>query len=539
MLMDIDKICEKYKLIFEVPKLEFGDISIACFGKSSSEIDKIKQEIMGLGFVKKIELIGGYLNIWLKDNKKFSFIYETLKSFEKRKKEKFLVEHTSINPNASPHIGRARNAIIGDSVARLLSFFYNVERHYYVNDIGKQVAMLALVCKGNENFDKILRLYQASAERIEHDKEFEKKVLQLLEKIENNDIESLKKVKKIVEKAVKGQKAILKKININFDYFDYESDFLEEAKRLVNEMQKKGLALKDEEGKIVFDLRGSGLEQGMKTPFVALTRPDGTTLYLTRDIAYTIWRLKRAPHNIIVLGEDQKLYFQQLTFILKKLGYNAPKVLHYSMVLLLTPAGPAKMSTRAGNLVLLEDFLEEVYKKLKEEAEKRKSKLSEDELKQLASNVVRYTIAKIDYEKNVIFDLQQALRLEGDTAIYLNYSLARAKSIVRKLKIKEKISKKEIKSLRIDSLNNYESLLLHQLFNFGFTLNKAIKNFDISLIARYLYQTCKIFNDFYEQCSIIKAEKNERKKRVVILLLGIKVIEKCFEILGLNKLEKI
>jgi arginyl-tRNA synthetase len=537
MIEKIRTIAEKFGLSLELPRPEFGDVAIPCFkakqlGLKPEELArKIEEELKKIGGIKKTEFVGGFLNIWLDENQKLLFV----KNYScKKKREKVLIEHASINPNASPHIGRARNAIIGDSLSRLLKFYgYDVERHYYVNDIGKQVAMLALAASGKESFDQMLEVYKQAAERIEKDEEFAKKVNEFLEKIEQNDTAAIKKIKRIVKKCVAGQRAILKKIGVSFDFFDYESSFLQEAKRMVEQFYREKKLLKDKEGKLVFDLRGSGLEIGMKEPFVALTRPNGTTLYLTRDIAYTIWKLKRAKQNIIVLGEDQKLYFKQLSYILKSLGFEAPKVIHYSMVLVRVGGEIRKMSTRAGTYVLLEGFFNLIKDRLAEEARQRKSSISEREIEKLASNVVRYTIAKIDYDKNVIFDVEEATRLIGNTAIYLNYSLARAKSILKKL------GKKNKTNANIKELGHFESLLLHQLFLFPFVLENAVKRLDISLIAKYSYELCKIFNDFYENCPVVTAEKEEKEKRLALLLLFIKVLESCFSILGLHALERI
>ncbi|MEM1535066.1 MAG: arginine--tRNA ligase [Candidatus Pacearchaeota archaeon] len=538
MLKQIVGIVNSFGLSLEVPAFEFGDLSIPIFRLDKEKIEKLKEKLRKIEGIEKIEEVGGFVNLTIKNDQKLKFIEENIKGKGdkgKEKKEKILIEHTSINPNASPHIGRARNAIIGDCLARLLTFCgYDVERHYYVNDIGKQIAMLALLCKGNEKFADLLKIYQMAAEKIEKDKEFEKEVFKILEKIEAGNWQVLKKIKKIVKNAVTGQKAILEKIGVTFDYFDYESDFLNRAKQLVDEIYKKGLGMKDSEGKIVFDLRGSGLEKGMKEPFVALTRPNGTTLYLTRDLAYTIWKISRASKNIIVLGEDQKLYFSELSFILRKLGYEPPRAIHYSMVLLQSAEGISKMSTRAGTLILLDEFFNELTKKLKEESEKRKARLSKKQIEMLASNIIRYTIARIDYNKNVLFDIARAIKLEGDTAVYLNYTLARALSILKKLKLKKKPKK-----IKLDSLEEKEARLLHALFAFPFTLEKAKEGLNIVLIAHYLYSLCRTFNDFYENCSIIKAKKDEKTRRIALLLLSIEIIKSCFKILGLHGLERI
>lgn len=537
---------------------KFGDINIAVFEKAKKNnisIDefakKIKKDLEKLEGIKEIKIVGGFVNIFLTENSKLAFVLN--QKFEKKNK-KILVEHSSINPNAPPHIGRIRNSVIGDTIARLLKFYgYKVETHYYVNDIGKQVAMLLPECKGKETFGEMLKIYQKAAEKIEKNKEFEKNVFDVLEKIEKGEKNIIKKLRKIVDVCVVGQKSILEKINISFDSFDYESDFLENAKEFVEKLNKEKKIFLDKEKKFVFDLTGSGLEIGMKKPVVALTRPNGTTLYLTRDLAYTIWKTKKADENIIVLGEDQKLYFKQLVFILQKLGYKVPKAVHYSMVLLKTCEGKEKMSTRSGNLVLLEDFFKEVQKRLSEESKTRKSLINQKEIEMLTSNIIRYSLAKIEYGKNVLFDLEKEISLKGNTALYFNYTLARAKGILRKLgKNMEKIMKdvkdvkvKNVKNVKkkyeieIEKINSYEKNLLHELFLFPFTIESSVDTLDISIIAKYLYGFCEVFNEFYENCNIINAKNEEKERRILFLNLALRMLNNCFDILGLYQLERI
>ena len=152
------------------------------------------------------------------------------------------------------------------------------------------------------------------------------------------------------------------KLDIHFDHFDFESDFLfnKATDKILLELEKKGKIFTDEENRKCINLEGFNLS--MENPYLPLTRNDNTSLYLLRDIAYTLYKISRAKErNILILGEDQKLYFQQLKAILSILSYTAPEVIHYSFVLL--PSG--KMSTRKGEVVLLEDFMKELFRKIR------------------------------------------------------------------------------------------------------------------------------------------------------------------------------
>src|SRR3989338_4659689 len=459
----IDFICKKTKLekekienFLETPQdVKFGDYAFPCFiltkqlKKPPIEIAlELKRDLERKlpDFLERIENKGPYLNFFV--DKKMLAQEVLSKALEKnygaqKQKEKILIEHTSVNPNASPHVGRTRNSIIGDSVVRILKFLGNkVEIHYYVNDVIKQIAMLALNFNKKDKFDDMLFKYIEISKKIEKNPELEKQVFDLLEKFEAKDKKTTKLFNDIVGICVDGQKKIFKKFDIKFDSFDYESRYVGKTSQdLLKKLEKTGKLFKDKDGRMVLNQSNTELIRKMKAPMFVLARSNGTGLYGLRDIAYTIDKSKFG-RNIIVLGEDQKLYFEQISEAVKLLGYKAPEVIHYSFVLLQGDKGATKMSTRRGELVLLEEFFDEAIKKAKYETEKRKTKGSPEKI---AIAAIKYSMLKNDNDKNIIFDWEQSLRFEGDTGPYLQYSYARASSILKKSKIKK--SKNQIPEL--------------------------------------------------------------------------------------------
>ncbi|MBI2047061.1 arginine--tRNA ligase, partial [Candidatus Pacearchaeota archaeon] len=381
---------EEILKVIEIPhSSELGDYAFPCFvlaremKKNPAEIAKELAVKIGKKLskgIEKTEAAGPYLNFFI-DKKSMAEevvnqILKEKKEFGREKrKEKALIEHTSINPNASPHVGRTRNSIIGDSIKRILEFLgYKVEAHYYVNDVSKQIAMMTLNCTGKEKFSELLKKYQEITKKVEENPEMEKKVFEILNRFEKGDKEAKSKFKAIVSTAIEGQKKILEEFGIKFDFFDYESMYIEKSKEILKELEKTGKLFIDSEGRKVLDQSGSEFEASMKSPVLVLTRNDGTGLYPSRDIAYTIDKLKRAKINIIVLGEDHKLYFQQVSEALKLLKQEPPRAVHYSFVLIQKAEGRAKMSTRKGDVVLLEDFMKEAREKAEDEIKKRKTK---------------------------------------------------------------------------------------------------------------------------------------------------------------------
>ncbi len=379
---EIKKVIQKkypdLEILFSTsPNVETGHLSIPCFGfskilrRSPKDIaEEFSESIKLLTFIDNVEAIGGYINCFIKKEILFKTIIsevlqfkETYGSNQSGYNKTALIEHTSINPNASPHVGRARNAMIGDSIVRLLRFEgYKVEVHYFVNDIGKQIAMLLLgaMKKDHVSFKDLLDLYIEINNELKENPELENDVFSLLYKLENGDQEIRLQFRDLVNICINGQTSILRALGIEYDAFDYESDYLfnHRLNEILEALKNTNDLEEDSEGRFV--LNQSNYNLPMKAPYLVLTRKDKTSLYPLRDIAYTIDKVKKNHDiNIIVLGEDQKLYFKQIAAALDLLGLTPPEVVHYSFVLL----AEGKMATRNGTVVLLEDFMEEAYEK--------------------------------------------------------------------------------------------------------------------------------------------------------------------------------
>src|SRR3989338_11623834 len=226
----IKKEVKDAEIILEVPpNPELGDYAFPCFSlakvykKNPAEIAKeLASKIGKSKLISEIKAIGPYLNFFINKNTlTCGTLSEILRKKDKfgspntEKKQKIILEHTSINPNASPHVGRARNALIGDSLARILRFQdYKVEVHYFVNDIGKQISMLVLGTRGKKTitFDGLLEVYMEISQKVEEDPELEKEVLKILHDLEEGNKKVKEEFKKVVDIAVKGQVKILSEL---------------------------------------------------------------------------------------------------------------------------------------------------------------------------------------------------------------------------------------------------------------------------------------------------------------------------------------
>ncbi len=539
------------------PSIEAGHLSIPCFKmagvlkQSPSNIaGEIGAIIENLDFIEKTEVTGGYLNCFIKKEDLFGTIIGDVfsqkmscGSHNSGSGRKLLIEHTSINPNASPHVGRARNAMIGHAVTSLLKFEgYEAEVHYFVNDIGKQIAMLMLGVEdpAGVRFEDLLQLYIDMNKMLEDNPEMEDQVFSLLYELENGNGEVKVGFRKLVNVCIEGQTAILKELGITYDCFDYESDYLfdESLKSILTDFEKTGRLEEDDQGRMCLNLEGYDLP--MRSPYLVLTRKDKTSLYPLRDIAYTIDKVKTGAYrNLIVLGEDQILYHKEICAALDLLGMKAPESIHYAFVLL--PQG--KMATRKGAVVLLEDFMEEAYQKAYEEIEKRYGEVSESVAKAIGYSAVKYAILKTSNDKNVTFDWDQALSFEGDSGPYLQYTLARIFSIENKCRDE----KPNILS-KIDNLEGVDMTLLSQPYEVELIIEVgkmydavllATKSLSPHYIANYLFGLAQKFSKFYHSHSVLGAESDELIVARMALIKAVKqVMMNGFSILGLEVIEK-
>ncbi len=525
------------------PNQEMGDYAFPCFvlakelKKNPNEISQeLSSKFNPTNLVNQVKVIGPYLNFFINKNRIVDkTIMQILKLKDKYglsnvgKKGKILLEHTSINPNASPHVGRARNALIGDSIARILRFQgYKVETHYFVNDVGKQIAMLVLGAEGKKDitFNDLLNIYIEINKKLEENPEQEKQVLELLNKLEKGDKTVRKKFEKIVGICINGQVKILSELGIKYDAFDYESKYLwsRETQKTLKRLEKTGKLFIDGFNRWVLDQKGYGL--GMKVPVFVMTRGDGTSLYPLRDITYNIEKSKKGD-NIVVLGEDQKLYQEQIAAALKELEIRQPKVVNYSFILL----QDGKMSTRKGNLVLLEDFMKEAVNKANDELKKRYGKSEEKSAKAIAYGAVKFGILKVSPEKNVVFDWQQALSFEGETSPYIQYAYARISSILKKGKINLEADlellkeKEEIEIAKI--LSNFPEIVL-----------KAANELRPHLIANYLHTLAQKFNEYYHAHQVLKSDEKVKGARLLLIITVRQVLKTGLNLLGIDVLER-
>lgn len=550
---EISKILEKdfyeiNKIIVKNESISRGNFSLPCFKfanefkeKPENIATKIKEQL-NLDYIEKSEVIGGFLNIYIKKDIYIKNVLEKIElegekygSTHNGVGKKTLVEHTSINPNASPHIGRARNAILGDSIVNILKFNdYDVEVHYFVNDIGKQIAMPVIAGRKKDKFDfeDLLQMYVEMNKEIKENQELEKEVFDILDKLENGDKTIIEEFRKLVKICVDGQTEIFKELGIYYDYFDCESDFIlnGDIEKLLNDLKETNMLFEAEDGRLAINQEAYNIP--VRCPVLCVARSNKTSLYPLRDIAYTIYKDKIGKdRNIVILGEDQRVYFKQITAALDLLGYKEPEVVHYSFVLL--PDG--KMSTRNGTVVLLKDFMNEVLEKAKQELQKRDEIIDIEKAKKIAYGTVKYTILKSSLEKNIIFNIEEAMNFNGDTSLYIQYNYARIISLLEKAN-NVNMTEKKYELLKED----VEMSLVQKLDNFKNVMSNASEKLAPNLICNYVYDLTKSFANYYHDYSILNAENEDIKCMRLQLVKSIgNVIKISLNILGIDVIDRI
>ncbi len=487
----------------------FGDIGAALHAASSDFTAKIDlAEGLRHPFVSDISMTGSFLNIKLDRERTTEFIVSNLTEdhySEIAKGGKVLLEHTSINPNASPHVGRARNAVIGDALVGLMrACGSEVEVHYFVNDFGKQIALLLVQLGtggiGSISFDDVLAEYVKVNERAKADATVGENALDWLSRAESGDSPALEELKAIASHSLAGQLRILAQLGIAYDYFDFESDLL--VSDSLNWIEKRlweiGIAFVDEHGRTVADLSKIGFTRD-DGRYLVLRRANGSSMYVLRDLAYNMEKIRRCSEgrNIVVLGEDHKLYMEQVSLILTALGLVPPEQVYYAYVSL----RDGKMSTRNGNVVLLDDFLRQAQQLALQRCRTANPDLTDEDIHEIAGKVanaaVRFSLLRAAPTKAIVFDLDEALRFEGATGPYLQYTAVRLRSILSRgqgLKRENKGVSDALWSVAL-LLDTYETCL-----------RETVERLHPGILCDYLLRLAKSVNQYYANERVILDE---------------------------------
>ena len=433
-----------------------GDLALPCFPFAKqldcSPADAAKKIAASIELdIGEAIAVGPYVNIRASMDWLAGHLTKTPSS-----KGTILIEHTSANPNGPFHVGRARNAVLGDTFVRMYrAAGYDVTAEYYVDDMGKQVGIL---CWALENLDenKVRELlaegeipiedsphsskedharvlwYQAANLLKSKDPTVDAGVTELVQLSEEADADVLSRFEAAYQPVLDGMLVTLGRMGISFDSFTKESRFIVDGsvEVLMDRLQNSELHGVAENGAHFLELESKGVK-GKSTQFF-YRRGDGSSLYATRDLAYHQYKWTQSTRLLNILGEDHKLQSKQVGIALEELSIESPEVVFYAF----TKLDDGKMSTRRGNVVFMDDLLDEAQSRALETVNEIRADLPTEKLQQIAEAVgvsaTRFNIARISPEKGITFRWADALSLEADSAPFIMYSHARACSIQRK-----------------------------------------------------------------------------------------------------------
>lgn len=552
-------------------KYELGDLSLPVFKfarifkKSPNEIAKeLAAELNNKkpSLISKVEAVGGYVNFFVD----YEIVARDLLSKILRVKNKFgnatkigktkkvLVEFVSPNSNKPLHLGHLRNAALGEAVSRALEARrYKVTRASLVNDRGIHIckAMVAYNrfgglassggqvtydspkqsgLKGDHFVGKYYVMYEQKRSEVSG---LEKEAQDCLKKWEAEDQDTIKLWKVMREWVVHGFDETYKILGLDFDREDFESDIWQEGKDVVAKGLRAGVFIRDT-GAVLAKLEKFGL------PPKVLLRSDGTSIYITTDLALAAQRHKEEKFDelIYVVGSEQDLYFKQLFAIFKLL--KAPyaegaRHLSYGMVFL--PEG--KMKSREGTVIDADDLITKLQDYARVELEARHDFLAKEELDRrarvIALAALKYYLLAVNPPSSMHYDPRESLSFTGKTGPYLLYTLARMKSIIKKAQKQENKGTKELyKYLR----EKEEKMLIVEMAKFSEVIDRAVETLDPEELATYLYNLAKLFSDFYEKHPVLQAEPSLSRARQSLVKACKIVLEKGLYLLGIETLDE-
>lgn len=538
-----------FKLEFP-PNPDLGDlastISFALAKQLRRAPDGIAEELASCIEVpeifEKVKAVGPYVNFFV-DYSKFSkmlldYVTDDYGQLEKVD-EKIVLEHTSANPNGPLHIGHVRNSIFGDSLTRLLKLAgRDVETQYYVNDMGRQIAIIVFGItelglkiedqEGDKIDHKIGRLYFKTNQKLKEDESLNSHVDAIIKRYENGEDEQLNALfKEVVESCLSGIKETLHRININHDDFVWEGQFVRngDVDSLVDYFTKEGFVRHDEVTYI--DLIDFQIEK----EFV-LRRSDGSSLYSTRDLAYHRWKATQGDVVLDILGSDHKLAAKQIKVIFKEiLREIPPEVIFYEFITL--PEG--SMSTRRGVFISVDELVDEAVKRAASEIESRNPDLTPEEIKPIAEDIgigaIRFFINKLSPEKHITFKWDEALSFERGCAS-IQYAHARACKLLKK-------SGKDVSSLEIADnwdVNDNEQDLVRTIAKFPQVVEDSANKMRVHNITQYCQDLANSFNKFYKEEQVIGSDLEDT--RLILVDKARVTLRNALDILGVSAPEK-
>ena len=552
--LHIDGVSEEelYDLIALPPNLEMGDYALPCFKfaklmrKSPVMIaEELKQSVMSDEVImsdkvlSEVSAVNGYLNFKIN---KTGFVAATLDRILKEKErygaseegagKTICIDYSSINIAKPFHIGHLSTTVLGGALYRIFNFLgYKSVGINHLGDYGTQFGKLISAYKrwGDKKtieeggIRALNELYVRFHREAEEHPEYDDEARAYFKKIEQGDEECLALFRWFKELTLKDVQKIYDLLDIHFDSYAGESFFSDKMQPVVDELREKGLLI-ESRGAQVVDLEAYGM------PPCIILKSDGTSLYAPRDMAAAIYRKETYDFDkcLYVVAYQQNLHFKQFFKVLELMGKEWSKdLVHvaYGMVSL----EEGTMSTRKGNVVFLEDVINKCIEKAYTIIDEKNPDLEnkEDVAQKVGVGAVIFGALYNNKIKDIVFSYDKVLTFDGETSVYVQYTCARAQSVLQKGGIPEQYE--------IPELCPQEIELVKAISSFPEAVKTAAEKYEPSVIARFAVDVAQKFNKFYFDCKILAAEDERTKNfRLVLTNATLQALKNAFALLGIG-----
>ena len=536
--------------LLEQPKSsELGDIAFPAFSLAKTE--RKAPQIIAADIAEKIDTAhfdkvvatGPYVNFFLsKAEISGQVIKEVIKDGadygqqNEGNGENITIDLSSPNIAKPFSVGHLRSTVIGDALSNIFrKIGYNTIKINHLGDWGKQFGLLMVAYKkwGSQEaveanpIDELLKLYVRINAEIENDPSLDEEGRLWFKKLEDGDPEATELWQWFRDESLTEFNRIYELLGVEFDSLNGEAFYNDKMDEGIQILEEKGL-LQESKGASIVDLEDFNLPPAM------IKKSDGATLYITRDIATAIYRARtyNFVKNVYVVGQEQANHFRQLKAVLKKMGFDwSDDMIHVDFGLV--TKNHQKLSTRKGNIILLEPTLLEAISRAKSQIEAKNPDLEDKEAVARAVGVgaVKFYDLKTDRRNGYDFDLEAMVSFEGETGPYIQYAYARIQSILRKANFQPDAE-------ATYSLNDPESWeIIKLLQDFGRVVKRAADNYEPSLIAKYAISLAQAFNKYYAHTRILD-ESPERDSRLALSYSTAVVLKEALRLLGVEAPEK-
>jgi len=536
--------------LLEQPKSsDLGDIAFPAF--SLAKVERKAPQAIAADIAEKIDsshfekvvATGPYVNFFLNKAKiSDQVIKEVIKEGADYGQQNegqggnITIDLSSPNIAKPFSVGHLRSTVIGDALSNIFrKMGYNTIKINHLGDWGKQFGLLMVAYKkwGNKEaveanpIDELLQLYVRINSEIENDPALDEEGRLWFKKLEDGDPEATELWQWFRDESLVEFNRIYELLGVEFDSLNGEAFYNDKMDEAVKILEDKGL-LKESKGASIVDLDDVNLPPAM------IKKSDGATLYITRDIATAMYRARtyNFVKNVYVVGQEQSNHFRQLKAVLKKMGFDwSDDMIHVDFGLV--TKNRQKLSTRKGNIILLEPTLQEAISRAKAQIEEKNPNLENKEAVAHAVGVgaVKFYDLKTDRRNGYDFDLEAMVSFEGETGPYVQYAYARIQSILRKADFKPSLDA----NYNLNDAESWEIIKLLQ--DFARVVKRAADNFEPSLIAKYAISLAQAFNKYYAHTRILD-ESPERDSRLALSYTTAVVLKEALRMLGVEAPEK-